>query len=287
MKTLKALKSRREGIEKINKITRAMEVIAATRLRRCEERALRFRLYLEAQQKIVENLALRLKKVNSLWTEQPLANKKGLVVLISSDRGFCGGFNNQLFQLIKDLKERQALSFIAIGKKGAGFLKKQHFNLVAESALPRVSGLPEVKRISDFVQGLTEKIISSYREKRQKTYLIFNKFRRNLLGRGFLKQLFPLEIPLEIPQEEGIIQDYLFEPNIEQVLDEILPEYVHSEIKAAILESQAAEEMARMVAMTKGRRNAEDLIRDLTLKYHKARQAGITKELVEIANAIR
>ena len=276
MRTLKALKSRREGIEKINKIARAMEVIAATRLRRCEEQVLKFRPYLLAQQSVMNNLASRLKKINSLWTEPPAANNQGLVILISSDRGFCGGFNNQLFQLIKNLENRESFSFIAVGRKGASFLKKQHFNLIDQSPLPNDIQMP------DFVQGLTEKIISSYREERQKIYLIFNKFRRNLLGQGFLRQL----LPLEVPEEKEPVYDYLFEPDVEVVLDEILPVYVTLEIKAVILESKAAEEMARMVAMTQATRSAEDLVESLTLQYHKARQAGITRELIEIVSAI-
>lgn len=275
MKTLKALKSRREGIEKINKIARAMEVIAATRLRRFEERTLRFRPYILAQQSLIENLTLRLKKIKSIWTE-PVKNKKGLAILISSDRGFCGGFNNQLFQLIKNLNNNQSFSFIAVGKKGATFLKKHNFNLIFESALPQLN------QMSEIIQSLSEKIISNYCEERQRIYLIFNKFRRNLLGQSFLRQLFPLQAH----KKEEVVLDYLVEPDMEVLLEELLFLYVHSEIKAAILESKAAEEMARMVAMTQATRSAEDLIKGLTLEYHKARQAGITKELIEIANAV-
>ena len=277
MKTLRTLKSRREGIEKINKIARAMEVIAATRLRRYEADVAGFRPFVQAEGVIMGNLALRLKKLNNIWAEPPAQNRKGIAILISSERGFCGGFNNQLFRLIEDLKEEQSLSFIALGKKGAAYLKRHHFNLIEELALPGDA------QIQDFVRRITEKIILSYREEQQSIYLIFNKFRQHLLGRGFRKQL----LPLEIHEDEGIILDYIFEPDTEAVLEELLPIYVGSEIKAAILESKAAEEMARMVAMTQARRNAEDLIRSLTLQYHKARQTGITRELVEIANAIR
>lgn len=254
-----------------------MEVIAATRLRRYEERALRFRPYLAAQRNIAANLSLRLKKINSFWTEPLAEDKKGLAILISSDRGFCGAFNNQLFESIKEFEDGEINSFIAIGKKGALYLKKQHFSLIEESALPQANQMP------DFLRRLTEKIISSYRQEGRKVRLIFNKFRRNLLGRGRVRQIFPLEVP----KEEGLILDYLFEPDTETLLDEILPVYVHTELKAAILESQAAEEMARMVAMTQARRNAGDLIEALTLEYHKARQAGITRELIEVVSAIR
>ncbi len=275
MRTLKALKSRRAGIEKINKITRAMEVIAATRLHRYEEQVLRFRPYILAQQTVMQNLAFWLNKTNSLWTQTPAQDNRGLVILISSDRGFCGGFNNQLLQSVNNLDAAHTFSFIALGKKGARLLRRQQFNLIQES------GLPEAARLPELIREISQKIITSFREERQKVYLIFNKFRRNLLGQGLRRQLFPLELP----EEKTAVSDYIFEPDPETALDAMLPLYVHSEIKAAILESQAAEEMARMVTMTQARRNGEDLIKNLTMEYHKMRQAGITKELIEIVNA--
>lgn len=275
MIALKALKSRREGIEKINKITRAMEAIAATRLQRYETSVTKFRPFTQAQRELMKHLALRLKRTISRIS--PAQNKTGLVILISSDRGFCGSFNNQLFQVVQDLEEARSFSFVAVGKKGAAYLRRRNFNLIDEVMLPAED------EVEDFAQRITEKVISFYRMEAEKIYLIFNKFRRNLLGRGTLGQLFPLE---EQENTGEIVLDYLFEPDIEVVLEKILPMYVNTEVKAAILESKAAEEMARMIAMTQARRSAEDLIKNLTLQYHKARQAGITQELLEITNAI-
>lgn len=276
MRTLKALKARREGIEKINKITRAMEVIAATRLRRYEEQVLRLRAYIWEQRTVMANLAQR----GYLNGPTQAQDKNSLVILISSDRGFCGGFNNQLFSLIKSLQlesERQC-SFIAVGKKGARYLNKQRLNVIEEAALPNTV------QLSAFVEKITTKVIFAYRQEQQRVELIFNQFRRNLLGQGSRWLLLPLAGPEQKPEE--LVVDYLFEPDVEAALEEILPVYVRTEIKAAILESQAAEEMARMVAMTQARRSGEDLIESLTLEYHKFRQAGITRELIEIVNAV-
>ncbi len=277
MTTLKALKSRTEGIEKISKIARAMEVIAATNLHRQEEQALQLRPYLAAQQSIIQHLASSLKRLDSLWARPDLGRDKALAILIGSDRGFCGGFNLQLFQLVKGLGDAREFSFIAIGKKGARFLKKRHLRLIEEFTLP------DADQTAAFAQDITKKVVAAYQGQQQRVYLIFNQFRKNLLGRGCLKQI----LPLEASEEKGPLAEYLFEPDMEATLNKLLPLYVEWEIKAAILESRAAEEMARMVAMTQASRSAEDLIKSLTLQYHKARQAGITKELVEIASAIR
>lgn len=280
MATLRQIKDRARAIEKIKKIAYAMEIVSLTRLKRIEHTAVDSRDYFEKIREIVFSLGKSLSfEAHPVLQERKKVKSIGVIAL-TSDKGLCGNFNNNIIKEFLRFSFSSAdkdLKIFSIGKKGSKFFKKQRgLEIIAEipsairqesqNALAEISG----KLISMFVEGKIDEVT-----------LIYNKFRLQFLGKASFQKL----LPLRIKEERIETKDYIFEPDAFSVLDGLIKEYILNQIQQAIFESNAAQEMARMLAMKQACDNATELIDKLQLSYHKMRQAQITKELMEVVSA--
>ena len=315
MASIKDIKRRIKSVANIKKITKAMEMVAASKMRRAIEQVLKTRTYANLSWETVLNLSQAMENKNNPL--HPLLAprkkiKKIAIVLISSNRGLCGGFNTSILNKVKSsiLKhqtqngnEKIEYEFILMGKKGVS-IQKQGYKIVADfTKLDLTSEIKEVIPVAkmildDFLSGRYDKIMVAYTD-----------FVNSLKQIPRVKQILPVEIDVEdeylgvvgkdsrvgLDKEflkkkqekhktkEGIEYDYIFEPNPKEVLDEMIPRLIEVQLYQALLESNASEHSARMTAMHQATDAAEDLVSELNLYYNKARQAGITSELAEIS----
>jgi F-type H+-transporting ATPase subunit gamma len=273
MPTIRDIKKRIESVSKIRKITSAMEIVAATRLKRVEARILRFRPYAQAIRDMFTNIAYRTKEDHPLLRTNP-AEKSDCIIAITADKGLCGAFNENIFNKLKEFVNARRL--IIIGRKGRNYYRGKEEEVFLEYLDLTF------KDFQKTAEDLTARIIEEYlRGNIRRVIVVFNKFRLQLLGKTEAVQL----LPAVVPQQKKINSDYIYEPSADVVLSKIIKAYIENQIIAALLESNAAEEMARMVAMKYATDNADELINDLNLIFHKARQANITREIIEVINA--
>lgn len=277
MPTLRQIKDRISAVEKIKKIADAMEIVSMTKLRRIEGRTIKARDYFNE----IRNLLFSIGKSLSFEAHPALALHKdiktcGLIVL-SSDRGLCGNFNSNIFKrYYKFLSDNtgKKIVVVSIGKKGTAFFKKRR----EVKLLKEVPSSLKENPLKDASEISTTLLDMYTRMEIDELYMIYNQFKLQFLGSAFCERLFPLKV-----NTEGIkVKDYIFEPSPFSVMDNLVREYIANQIEHAILESNSAEEMARMLAMKQAKDNAQDLIGDLGLIYHKTRQAQITNELMDI-----
>jgi F-type H+-transporting ATPase subunit gamma len=321
MPTLRQTKNRIAAVEKIKKIADAMEIVSLTRLRRIEQHTVKARDYFNE----IKNLLFSLGKSLIFEAHPALRIHKRIktigLVALNSDRGLCGNFNNNIFKKYSDFfsthrdKSRPLLSddaflrsgkgrdkkiiIISIGKKGANFFKNR-------TGVELIKSFPSsLKQDSLKSAGLVSKtFLDMYvREEIDGLYLLYNQFKLQFLGHAVCERLFPLQSGANPdstssmnhvgftasrsvnPGQSSQTKDYIFEPSPFSVLDSLIKEYIANQIEQAILESNTAEEMARMLAMKQAGDNARELINSLGLIYHKTRQAQITRELMDIISA--
>jgi F-type H+-transporting ATPase subunit gamma len=280
MPDIRKVRRRIRGVQNIAKITRAMEMIAASKMRKAQERGLAGRPYAEKIQQVIADLAA----LSETTEQHPLLQRRPVekvaVVHITPDRGLSGGLNSNLNRSLARfvLDQKRPVSVVAVGRKGRDFTIRSGLNLAAEfvqlgdkpaflDTLP-ISNIV----IDDYAKGGIDMV-----------YVSFAQFISTLVQRPVMKVLLPVE-PAEIPRVENV--DYIYEPGAAAVLGALLPRYVEMEIYHAILESIASEQSARMVAMRNATDSANELISDLTLLYNKARQEAITKELLDITGGV-
>ncbi len=281
MAGLKAIKRRISGAKNTRKITRAMKMISAARLRKAQQRITELRPYAK---KTIELLTSVASRVNSEDDVHPLLRrreeKKVLLVVITSDRGLAGAFNASInkraFALWKQLeKEGKQVSFAIIGRKGGDFLRRRGANIEKT-----FSGMFE--NITSAKAGeIGRYIVGRYLEEDlDAAYIIYNEFKSAIAQIPTTQRVLPVELP-EVKDEAGQT-DYIYEPNQKALLERLLPMYMEVTSFRALLDSVASEHGARMTAMDNAMSNASDVIASLTLQYNRARQAAITKELMEI-----
>ncbi|MFC1942212.1 ATP synthase F1 subunit gamma [Chloroflexota bacterium] len=280
MADIRKVRRRIKGVTNIAKITRAMEMIAALKMRRAQERGLAGRPYSEKIQQVIADLAA----LPEVGLQHPLLQRRKVekiaIVHISPDRGLCGGLNANLnrrlagFMLEKDVP----VSIVAVGRKGRDFAARCNRDIRAEFIqLGDQPGYLDTLPIShiiidDYTNGLIDMV-----------YISYAQFVSTMVQKPVMQQLLPVE-PAAIPTAENV--GYIYEPGAEAVLGGLLPRFVEMEIYHAILESIASEQSARMVAMRSATDSANELIDDLTLVYNKARQEAITKELLDITGGV-
>jgi len=275
---IRTIRRRIRGVQNTAKITKAMEMIAATKMKRAQERGLAGRPYAEKIQQVIADLAALPetgRALHPLLQRRPVA--KIAIVHITSDRGLCGGLNANLNRLTGGfiLKQTVPVILITVGRKGLNFMMRCGRDILAEfTQLGDRPSLLDTLPIShiiidDYSRGMVDLV-----------YLARAQFISTTLQRPVLQQLLPVE-PASIPQVQNV--DYIYEPGHDVVLGELLPRFVEMQVYHAILESIASEQSARMVAMRNATDNANELIEDLTLLYYKARQESITSELLDIA----
>ncbi len=281
----KAIKRRLKSVGSTKKITKAMELIAAAKMRKAVNAALDARAYATLAWNLLVNLSKTQKAQIPLLAVRPV--QKILMVIITSNRGLCGSFNSNIIKktAVQLKTEKAGVDVIGIGKKGADFAKKMGYNLVA--AFTNMTDTPSL----DDALPIARMVIDAYEKKSyDKVVIAYTDFKSAMLQLAKVSQVLPIsETDLEKIAAEGEkiektnLKDYLFEPNRLDVLQMILPRLVETQIYQTMLESAASEHSARMFAMRSASDAAEDMIKELNLNFNKARQAGITQEIAEIA----
>ena len=284
MPSLKDLKNRIGSVKSTQKITSAMKMVAAAKLRKAQEQAIASRPYCSSMEKIVSSLANKLIDNAPELLKGKKDIKKQLLVVFSADRGLCGGFNGSISRAVKlEVKKSKDLGIetklLFVGRKSADTLKKDFQQHIVEI----VTGNSTNPNYSDAL-SISSKIIDLYqKDEFGSCKIIFNKFVSAITQEVTLKSLIPIETNNEDASNNNQVSSvYEYEPSEEVILKELLNKNIATQLFSAQMESTASELAARMTAMDNATRNAGDLIDRLTLQYNRTRQAFITKELIEI-----
>ena len=284
MPSLKDLKNRIGSVKSTQKITSAMKMVAAAKLRKAQEQAIASRPYCSSMEKIVSSLANKLIDNAPELLKGKKEIKKQLLVVFSADRGLCGGFNGSISRAVKlEVKKSKDLGIetklLFVGRKSADTLKKDFQQHIVEI----ITGNSTNPIYSDAL-SISSKIVDLYqRDEFGSCKILFNKFVSAITQEVTLKSLIPIETNNEdVSNNNQVSSVYEYEPSEEVILEELLNKNIATQLFSAQMESTASELAARMTAMDNATRNAGDLIDRLTLQYNRTRQAFITKELIEI-----
>lgn len=282
MPSTRDIRRRIKSVKNTSQITRAMQMVAASKMRKAQQHALAGRPYAALMNRVLVSLKKRtdVEQHPLLQVREPVENE--LVLMVSTDKGLCGGLNTNLSREAAKL-DAQTTKFVTSGKKGRQYLVRTKKELLADFPLKDEVTFLESKQVSKFC---IEKFMSGEVDK---VSVLYTHFQNTLTQVPTLQTILPISpFDLTIEEEEDDSQaapGLLFEPNPEQVLEAILPYYVHFQVFQMMLDARASEHSARMVAMKNATDNAKQLVKDLTLEYNKLRQAGITQEILEIATA--
>lgn len=277
----KEIRTKIKSVQNTSKITKAMEMVAASKMRRAQERMKAARPYAEKIRKVVGHLGSSHPEYKHSFLEERPVKKIGIIV-VSTDRGLCGGLNINLFKkLLARIEqwEQQKIDFeaVTIGGKGLSFLKRIGAKITAEA-----SHLGDKPEITDII-GTVQVLLKSYAEDEiDAIYLVGNSFVNTMTQQAEIHQLVPVVASTD--NELKHHWDYIYEPDSKEVLDNLLDRYIESLVYTTVVENVACEMAARMVAMKSATDNAGDLIKELQLIYNKERQAAITQEISEIVS---
>jgi len=288
MPSLDDLKKRIASVKSTQKITKAMKMVAAAKLRKAQEAAEQSRPYADNMKNLMDSISrgfIQTDSSRNLLTGNN-EDKTYLLVLFTSERGLCGGFNSQISKSLKEKivelqKQNKEVKIICIGKKGYDIIKRQYSELIVDTI-----DLSEIKSVQyGDAKEISDKIIKMYFDAEfDKCLIFYNKFKSVISQVPTEQQVVPAEIVEQTDNEDKVIDNNFieFEPNEKEILEELLPLNFAVQIFKALLESSASEQGSRMSAMDNASRNASDMIDSLTLFYNRSRQAVITKELIEI-----
>jgi F-type H+-transporting ATPase subunit gamma len=283
MPSLKEVRIRIASVGTTQQITSAMKMVAASKLRRAQDAILQLRPYVSKMQEFLKNLASVLSEDNPLIKEQE--PDKILMVVVTSNRGLCGAFNATVIRsALNHAKETYGsqlhqgnVHFLTVGKKGGDYFIRNKY-----SVLERQDEIFNQLKFSSVVP-LAERIKAMFVEgKYQRVELIYNKFKNAAVQQIQIEQYLPLQV--NKTEENEFPTDYIYQPDKETIINELIPKTLNLQLYKALLDSFASEHGARMTAMHKATDNAQELIRNLKLSYNKARQAAITKEITEIVS---
>ncbi len=301
MANLKDIRSRIDSVKNTRKITKAMKMVAAAKLQKAQERMEASRPYTRRMARMIDRLSDRIEPDAHPLLEQREDPDKTLVVIMGSDRGLCGGFNSNLFRRVDRYLDEQRIAgedqeLCIVGQKPYNHYKKMDFEIVRyfDDVIDDIT-FPKAKKISryameSFLEGDFDNVIVCY-----------NRFISAIKTSWVIARLLPVSMLSEMAEDEAeeefadvsIVEDdeevdaageYAYEPDVETVLDRLLPSFIDAQIMQALMESEASEQAQRMTAMDNATNNANDMIEDLTLEYNRARQAQITTEIVEIVS---
>jgi len=285
MATLRAVRNRIVSVGKIKKITRAQEIVALTRLRRMERTTLASRDYFQTIRGLLFDVAQNINFQSHPFLKKPRSIKTVGIVVIFSDKGLCGNFNanvNSKFKAFVSNFKNKKIKVVIIGKKGVRYLK-QTSALEVLGAHPAQDKETPDKGVFDIAGLLSESFLSG---KIDKIFLLYNKFRRHLLGEVNILPLLPFVLEEEQAKKSRPYQrNYIYEPNPYEIFEGLVREYIANQIQQGLVESRSAEEISRMLAMKSAGENADEMITKLKIAYHKTRQAQITRELSEVIAA--
>jgi F-type H+-transporting ATPase subunit gamma len=279
MANAKEIRTQIRSIQNTQKITKALEMVAASKIRRAQQRMAASRPYAEKMRQVIGHLSQANPAYRHPFLVEREAKRVGFIV-ISTDRGLCGGLNINLFKAvltaIREWHDRGAeIDTTVIGAKGLPFFRRYHFNIVSQA-----THLGDTPHLEDLIGPVKIKL-DAYREGRiDRIFLGYNVFENTMVQRPQVTQIVPI-----VAQHEPELEahwDYIYEPDSEELLDGVLMRYVESQVYQGVVENMASFQAAQMVAMKSASDNAGELIDDLQLAYNKTRQAAITKELAEI-----
>jgi F-type H+-transporting ATPase subunit gamma len=275
----KEIRTQIGSIKNTSKITKAMEMVAASKMRKAQNRMAATRPYADKMRNVIGHLFHAHPEYKHTFMIERDVKRVGYII-VSSDRGLCGGLNNNLFRkLVKELKAHRdagiEIDFCTIGNKALGFFGRFGGNIVSQA-----THLGDTPHIEDLI-GTVKVMLDAYSEgKIDRIYIAYNNFVNTMTQSPMFEQLVP--IPANMEESLRYHWDYIYEPDSKEVLDNLLGRYVESLVYQAVVENGACEQSARMVAMKAASDNAKSLIDELQLIYNKARQAAITQEISEI-----
>lgn len=283
MASAKEIRNKIGSVQNTQKITKAMEMVAASKMRKTQEAMQSSRPYAQTMRKVIGHIALGSLEYKHPYLEEREAKRVGYII-VSTDRGLCGGLNINLFkQAINNVQtwtEKGAeVDLALIGAKATAFFNNYGGNVTAQ-----VSGLGDSPTVDELI-GTVGVMLKKYDEGQlDRLYLVYNKFVNTMVQEPVIDQLLPLPKSEDEEMQRNHSWDYIYEPEPKPLLDALLVRYVESQVYQGVVENLASEQAARMVAMKAATDNAGDLIDDLQLVYNKARQAAITQELSEIVS---
>lgn len=276
----KEIRSKIKSVQNTQKITRAMEMVAASKMRKAQDRRSATRPYAENIRRVIGHLAHAHPEYSHTYMQEREVKRVG-IILISTDRGLCGGLNTNMFKAalgaMKEWKGKGVeVDLCSIGSKGLGFFRRLGGNIVSE--ISQLGDAPKLEELIGTVKVMLDAFDSGEIDK---LYVVNNEFVNTMTQKPTVEQLLPIEAR-ELNESLQHHWDYIYEPEAKEVLDQLLMRYVESLVYQGVVENIACEQAARMVAMKAASDNAGNLIGELQLAYNKARQAAITQELSEI-----
>ena len=285
MPNLKDLKNRIESVKSTRKITKAMQMVAAAKLRKAQEAAEQARPYAEKMSIVIEKLAFS----TNASSNSPLLvgngkDKTHLIIVATSERGLCGAFNSSIVRLAKNhinhlISDGNHIKILTIGKKGREQLKRDFGDYMIEHV-----DLSEIKKVSyDNASNISDNIISKFFDNEFDIATIFyNQFESVISQIPKSSQLIPIKFKSDELTNDDNISNFVYEPDEQEIIEDLLPKAISTKVFTALLENGASEQGARMSAMDNATRNAGEMIDKLTIQFNRSRQAAITNELIEI-----
>ena len=287
MPSTRDIRRRIKSVKNTAQITKAMQLVAAAKMKKSQDQASNGRAYAEMLNKVLVNLKEHAEEgVHPFFTEGK--GDKTLVLLIASDKGLCGALNTNLFKKLVTTSIEGTVEYVTIGKKAVQAITRLRRTLLADFPIKDPAKFVQVRAVGRFIQ---EKYLTG---EYKKVLVVFNNFINTVTVVPTIEQLLPVnpvtlggkrDFGHEITPPAAASNEYTFEPSAAVVFDTILPQYVNDTVYQMVLESRASEHSSRMVAMKNATDNAKQMIKDLSLEYNKLRQAAITNELLEITTA--
>lgn len=277
----KEIRSKIASIKNTQKITRAMEMVAASKMRKTQDRMRASKPYATKIYDVVKHIARAASEYRHPFMTPREVKRVGLIV-VTSDRGLCGGLNaNLLRETIGHMREWQKegkdISLCVMGKKGLAFFKR-----VGGQVLASVDHLGDTPGVKDVLGAVKVMLDAFYQGSLDELHIVYNEFVNTMTQKPMVKQLLPLPTAEEDSKSLGHHWDYIYEPDAKELLDDLLERYIELQTYQAVVENIACEQAAKMIAMKNATDNAGELIKEFQLAYNKARQAAITQELAEI-----
>jgi F-type H+-transporting ATPase subunit gamma len=272
----KEIRTQIKAIQNTAKITKAMEMVAASKMRKAQDRVLAARSYAEGILRIVGNLMQSHPEYQHPFLVEREEVKRVGVIIVTTDKGLCGGLNTNALKATLQLMKAQSVDIEAftIGRRGTQFMRRVGADM--QGIIENISDTPELADILGVVTLAMDRYLSGELDE---VHLVYSEFVNTMTQEPQVMRLLPCPLPEE---KHSGYWDYLYEPEAREVLEGVLRRYVESLVYHAVLENKACEQSARMVAMKAATDNASDIVKDLSITYNKARQAAITQELAEI-----
>lgn len=290
MANLRDIRNRISSVNNTQQITKAMKMVAAAKLRKAQKRMTSMRPFANKMIEVVSRLTSATEVSNRLL-RKPEETDRAILIVVGSDKGLCGGFNNNLFKIVEkhisdnlsELHNSGKLDLITIGKKSTNYFKKRNYKIIDQ--YPGFFDDLKYDQTADIMESAISKFAD---ETYDKIIIGYNEFKTVIAQNRIINQVLPVDtesLKKEKNEDDSLgTTDYIYEPDSDAILDEILPIYLVMQLWKAVLESNASEQGARMAAMDNATENAKELEEELTLKYNQARQSAITTEISEIVS---